>query len=198
MNNIHFIDPSNAEQNNYFLNDVYRLRNDTFKTRLGWEVSSENGLEKDGFDKLDVCHIAMTDQKDHVVGCWRALPTQGPYMLRNVFPQLLRGEYCPDQSDIWEISRFTVDKEFGANTNKLVSDSTARLVKSFYDFAKHKGIKSYVLVTTVACERILRCLGVKTRRMGDGKSMQVGIERSVALWLYVDESLNIPLIDKAA
>lgn len=38
---------------------------------------------------------------------------------------------------------------------------------------------------------MLRSLGLTMRRMGDGKSLQVGKERSVALWLEVDESLNL-------
>ncbi|MBA6257667.1 MULTISPECIES: acyl-homoserine-lactone synthase [unclassified Colwellia] len=194
MTNIHYIEPNNNNYstiNNNLLNDVYRLRYDTFKTRLSWEVNCENGLEKDEFDKLDVTHIAMTDQNEKVVGCWRALPTEGSYMLRNIFPELMRGENIPHEENVWEISRFTVDKAFTNNDKSMVSNSTAQLVKSFYDFAQKKGIKSYVLVTTVACERILRCLGVETRRMGDGKSMQIGIERSVALWVNVNESLNI-------
>jgi N-acyl-L-homoserine lactone synthetase len=37
----------------------------------------------------------------------------------------------------------------------------------------------------------LRLLGVKTRRMGAGKSLQIGIERSVALWIDIDESLQM-------
>ena len=190
-----------GDSNEYFLNEVYRLRHHSFKTRLGWDVKSVDGMEQDMFDQLNGSHIAMTDEFNKVVGCWRALPTQGPYMLRNVFQQLLRGEDIPDNPDIWEISRFTIDKEHGADSNRLISQSTAILVKSFYDFALYKGIKSYVLVTTVSCERILRCLVVKTTRMGDRKSMRVGIEQSVALWVDVNESLNIQLeseLDNAA
>ncbi len=38
----------------------------------------------------------------------RLLPTTGPYMLADVFPQLLRGEDPPKAEHIWEISRFAV------------------------------------------------------------------------------------------
>lgn len=191
MDNIHFIEADEARVGASLINDVYRLRSEIFSRRLGWEVNSENGLEKDEFDALEVSHIALTDNQKKVVGCWRALPTKGPYMLGTVFPQLLRGERLPQDADVWEISRFGVSKDHDTKNPGMVSENTARLVKSFYDFASLKAIKSYVLVTTVACERILRLLGVKTRRMGDGKSMQVGIEKSIALWVDVDESLNL-------
>ncbi|USD36529.1 MULTISPECIES: acyl-homoserine-lactone synthase [Ferrimonas] len=193
MSNITVINPHTSPANPELLNQVFKLRNETFKQRLGWEVSCEDGLETDNFDALQVSHIAMTDHNDSVIGCWRALPTQGQYMLKDVFPELLQGEAAPQQEKVWEISRFTVRKGDGEKGRGLVNHSTAALVKSFYDFAIDNDIKHYVLVTTVACERILRLLGVKTRRMGAGKSLQIGIERSVALWVEVDDSLNVQL-----
>jgi N-acyl-L-homoserine lactone synthetase len=177
--------------NNEMLDQIFKLRNETFKQRLGWEVKTENGMEKDNFDKLNVSHIAMTDNSDSVIGCWRALPTQGEYMLKDVFPELLQGEAAPVCDYVWEISRFTVRKGDGEKGTGLVNSSTAALVQSFYDFARENQVKHYVLVTTVACERILRLLGVKTRRMGAGKSLQIGIERSVALWIDIDDSLQM-------
>ena len=29
-------------------------------------------------------------------GCWRLLPTEGPYMLKDSFPELLHGAEAPD------------------------------------------------------------------------------------------------------
>ncbi|MGD8112541.1 acyl-homoserine-lactone synthase [Vibrio sp. TRT 17S01] len=190
MSNIQFIKNTNL-QDPSVLQSAFRLRNETFKHRLGWEVSSHNGLEVDQFDEMNVSHIAMTDHNNEVIGYWRALPTTEPYMLSEIFPQLLRGEELPQGKEIWEISRFNVKKGSGNHSNKVISHICSSLVKSFYDFAIENGISSYVLVTTVACERILRLLGVETRRLGDGEAMMVGIERSVALWIDVGEHLNI-------
>lgn len=190
MSNITVINKDNSNNNPAILDQVYKLRCETFQQRLGWEVNSENGREKDNFDQLDVSHIAITDREENVIGCWRALPTRGEYMLKDVFPQLLQGEEAPQREDVWEISRFTIRKGDGEKGKSLVNSSTARLVKSFRDFAKEKDIKHYVLVTTVACERILRLLGVKTKRMGCGAALQIGIERSVALWLDVETAFN--------
>jgi len=191
MENIQTINKFNA--NPQLLNDIYRLRHKSFKQRLGWEVKSVNGMEIDNFDSLDVSHITLSNNKGQLVGCWRALPTEGDYMLRNIFPQLLRGEGLPSERNIWEISRFTVNKDTNNNVeaNKsLVSMATCKLVASFYTFAKANHIHAYVLVTTVACERILKNIGVTMRRLGDGKSMKIGIENSVALRIEVDDNLR--------
>ncbi|QQX80927.1 GNAT family N-acetyltransferase [Shewanella sp. KX20019] len=189
MQKITFLKNSDIKTNQPVLNRIFKLREQTFKQRLDWEVSTTNGLERDSFDQLEVSHIAMTNDNDEVIGCWRALPTQGKYMLKDVFPELLQGELAPQNKEVWEISRFAIQKGDGQAGTSLVTSSTADLVNSFFDFAIENNIKHYVLVTTLACERILRLLEIPSRRMGKGKSMQIGVERSVALWIDVDAVL---------
>ena len=112
-------------------------------------------------------------------------------MLKDVFPELLQGEEAPVDADVWEISRFAVRKGSSAAQKGYVASVTIEMVRSFYEFAQQENIKYYVAVTTVACERILRQLGVECWRMGEGKALQIGIERSVALWIKVDSNLCI-------
>lgn len=172
---------------------IFRLRHDTFIKRLDWEIPSKNGRERDAFDNLLPFHIAVHDANDggSVKGCWRALPTTGEYMLKDVFPELLQGEAAPEEAGVWEISRFAVRKGQGERTKGHFTDVTLDLVASFYSFAMDNKVKSYVTVTTVGCERLLRQLGVNVRRMGKGKAIRVGVEKSVALRIEVDENLNI-------
>ncbi|AQS35431.1 N-acyl-L-homoserine lactone synthetase [Shewanella psychrophila] len=173
------------------LDGIMRLRYETFIKRLDWDIASTDGREQDCFDDNEAHYIAVLEDDKDVIGCWRARSTLQDYMLKSVFPELLQGESAPVQDDIWEISRFAVKKGSAETQKGYFGDVTIDLVKSFYDFAKQNGIKSYVTVTTVACERLLRQLGVNLRRMGDGKVKQIGVERTVALWIQVDEDLNI-------
>lgn len=192
MNNITFTqDDSNSAISQSIIDGVLRLRHETFIERLNWEITSIEGRERDQFDELSPFHIAVTNQSDDVVGCWRALPTTGAYMLESVFPELLQGEPAPVLDDVWEISRFAVKKGSADTARGYMGNITLDLVRSFHDFAIEHNIRSYVTVTTVACERMLRQLGVTLRRMGDGESMQIGKERSVALWISVDDNLRI-------
>jgi len=190
MNNVIYFQENTFNANPEVLDNIFKLRHNTFIERLGWEINSDQGRERDQYDDLKPFHIAV-ENTDQVQGCWRALPTQGKYMLKDTFPQLLQGEMAPQQDDIWEISRFAVDKNKRGQDKGFYSEVTIDLVRSFYDFAVARGIKGYVTVTTTACERILRQLGVTMRRMGDGKAVQIGVERSVALWIEVDQNLNI-------
>ncbi len=189
MNKVYFA--TSNQQNHDLIEQIYSLRHQTFIKRLGWDITSDKGLEQDKFDFLDPVHIAVTDTKDIVKGCWRALPTTGDYMLKSVFPQLLQGEDAPQQEDIWEISRLAVQKYSSKPEHGYISNISLDLVRSFYDFAQLHNISSFVTVTTVACERMLRQLNVTLRRMGQGKALWIGKELSVAIKIEVNESLKI-------
>ncbi|MES2826349.1 MAG: acyl-homoserine-lactone synthase [Pseudomonadota bacterium] len=173
------------------VNGVYELRYETFKNRLNWDIETKDGKEKDQFDDLDFWYIAITNQENRVDGCWRALPTTGNYMLESIFPELMQGEKVPKAENVWEISRFAVRKGSATEIQGYWNTLTIDLIASFYKFAQEQGIEHYVTVTTVACERILRQLNVKVRRMGEGREMKIGKERSVALWIEVNDKLNI-------
>lgn len=178
-----------AEAN--IFNRIYQLRHEAFINRLNWDIHSFDGLERDQFDDLSPHHIAVIGKDDGVDGCWRALPTTGNYMLRSVFSEILQGEPVPDDPKVWEISRFAVRKGCAQTEKGFMSEITMSMVRSFYDFAIAKDISSYVTVTTVACERLLRQLGVDIHRLGAGNVMQLGKERSVALRILVNKKLQL-------
>ncbi|RYY74187.1 MAG: GNAT family N-acetyltransferase [Gammaproteobacteria bacterium] len=191
MNNL-IITQEDSNSTNQIVDGILQLRHETFIQRLDWDIPSVNGRERDYFDDLQPYHIAVLDQNKSVVnGCWRALPTTGDYMLKSIFPELLQGEAAPSCDDVWEISRFAVRKGSAEKEVGLLGNVTVDLVRSFHDFAIQNDIKAYVTVTTVACERLLRQLGVSLRRMGAASAMQIGKERSVALWIDVNQKLAI-------
>lgn len=191
MSNIVIAQESNAAIQTELFKDIFKLRYETFFERLNWDIETRDGEERDSFDDLEPHHVAVKNSSGGVDGCWRALPTTGAYMLKDVFPELLQGEDAPVDADVWEISRFAVRKGASAAQKGYVAGVTIEMVRSFYEFAQQENIKYYVAVTTVACERILRQLGVECWRMGEGKALQIGIERSVALWIKVDSNLCI-------
>ncbi|MEX0606424.1 MAG: acyl-homoserine-lactone synthase, partial [Halofilum sp. (in: g-proteobacteria)] len=97
----------------YSLHNMYRLRHEVFHERLGWEVTSAQGLEQDEYDALQPVYLITRGPQREVTGCLRLLPTSGPYMLRDTFPQLLAGETPPADARIWDISRMAVAKPVG-------------------------------------------------------------------------------------
>jgi acyl homoserine lactone synthase len=84
---------------------MFRNRAETFSERLGWRVVVKDGYERDRFDDANPLYLVSVDpDTDEYWGSLRLLPTTGPNMMRDVFPQLLDGEYV-ESATIWESSR---------------------------------------------------------------------------------------------
>lgn len=88
------------------LDAMFRNRAQTFAERLGWEVVVKNGYERDRFDDLNPLYLVSVDpDTERYQGSLRLLPTTGPNMLRDVFPQLLEEGEVVESATIWEVSR---------------------------------------------------------------------------------------------
>jgi N-acyl-L-homoserine lactone synthetase len=83
---------------------MFRNRAETFSERLGWEVMVKDGYERDRFDANALYLVSVDPHTEEYWGSLRLLPTTGPNMLRDVFPQLLDGDYI-ESATIWECSR---------------------------------------------------------------------------------------------
>lgn len=163
---------------------MYRLRHEVFHDRLGWEVTTDNGMEHDEFDKADPVYVLAKGDEDEVLGCWRLLPTMGPNMLKDTFPQLLHGQPAPQQPDVWELSRFAVTVPKAQNAGFGFSEIPVKMMQTLFLFARHNGIKRYVTVTTVAVERLIRHLGVNISRIG--APIKIGRVLTVACYIEID------------
>jgi acyl homoserine lactone synthase len=176
------------------LAQMYRLRAQVFGERMGWEVAILSGMEVDGYDALSPHYMLAHDTQDVLCGCWRLMPTTGPYMLRDTFAQLLHGKQPPTSPDIWELSRFAIVSPEKGNFGiaSLAIDAMREVVK----FADRMAITRYVTVTTTAIERMLRTAGVETRRFGP--PMRVGVENAVALTIELGAQTRHPLFEQVA
>lgn len=191
MNNV-TIDYANSNNlSSHLIQSMFHLREQVFKGRLGWDVTSIDGKERDEFDDLNPVYMLSSNVHQQLEGCWRLLPTLGPYMLKDVFPQLLRGEKLPEDEHIWELSRLAVHTQsehfrLKANLNEVTFD----MFRNVYDFAVQNNIKRYVVVTSAAIERLLRHVGIPTQRFGDGKLTKIGKVMSVCVWVDINEQFR--------
>jgi acyl homoserine lactone synthase len=169
------------------LDSMYRLRSAAFSERLGWDVKSVRGREIDTFDDLDPTYMVVRDrqQPSRALGCWRLLRTTGPYMLRDVFPELLDGAPVPDDPRVWEISRYAVTPD--ARTAKPgfgFGDISVAMWRRLFSFSREAGIDAFVAVTTVSVERLVARLGLRIERFGPAR--RIGNAMSVAFRLPMD------------
>jgi len=166
---------------------MFRLRYEIFHEKLGWDVQTTNdGLERDAYDDVAGVAYVLSKGASHrsVDACWRLLPTTGPYMLRDTFPELLHGQPAPCSGNVWEMSRFAVATSRADTANGAFGPISKALMRESAAFAAEHGIDRYVTVTTPVMERMLRQQGLHIHRMGP--SIRIGIAAAVAVVIEVD------------
>ena len=172
--------------------EMHTLRAKVFQGRLGWEVPVMSGMEIDGYDALEPHYMMMREpgagaKAGILRGCWRLLPTEGPYMLKDSFPQLLHGQSAPRDARIWELSRFAI--ETGGAGHFGFSEITMESIAAIIRYGHEQGIERYVTVTTTAIERLLRRAGVVTERLGP--PLVIGVETAVALYVDIEPTCAV-------
>lgn len=173
--------------------EMHRLRTRVFKDRMGWAVPILSGMEIDGYDAIDPHYMIIRGEGACVCGCWRMLPTEGPYMLKDTFPELLQGAPAPEAKNIWELSRFAIETDGpqGFGFAGLALNAMREIVR----FGDERGITNYVTVTTTAIERLLRRAGIEITRYG--APIRIGVENAVALDINIGEKTHLALFGLA-
>ncbi|PCI39364.1 MAG: conjugal transfer protein TraI [Rhodospirillaceae bacterium] len=177
------ISPNRASEFTSEIEEMHRLRHRVFKGRLEWDVTCRDGMEFDEYDHLEPTYLLARGNDGAVAGCLRLLPTQGPNMLRDTFPQLLDGKKAPNSPHIWESSRFALDVNH-ANNGRAISQSTAMLFAGVLEFGLSKGLTDIVTVTDLRVERIMKRSGWTMERLGDPQV--IGNTKAVAGRLTID------------
>jgi acyl homoserine lactone synthase len=145
---------------------MHRLRRKVFKDRLDWSVSTTGDLEMDRYDMLDASYLVVAE-RGAVLGCVRLLPTTGPNMLADTFPELLDGGPAPRSNLVAESSRFCVDTDAtNVTTDGGLRRATFMLFAAMLEWGEARGLASIATVTDLRMERILRRAGWTLERLG--------------------------------
>ncbi|PJK27889.1 conjugal transfer protein TraI [Minwuia thermotolerans] len=155
---------------------MHQLRRQVFSERLRWGVTVINGLEIDQFDIPDAHYLVHRDAEGRVDACTRLLPTTGPYLLGDVFADLIDGE-PPRDARIWESTRFCADH------GRAPRNIAALLMAGMLEFGVDRGLSAYVSVSDVRMEPIMRRAGWDPRRLGD--TVETGTDTAAAERLTV-------------
>ncbi len=183
---------SRSEFDSADLREMHRLRAKVFRDRMGWNVSVMSGLEIDGYDAMNPYYMMIREPAKRLRGCWRALPTEGSYMLKDTFPELLYGHPAPQDPKIWELSRFAIAAENpqGFGFSRISLDAAREIVL----FGERMGIEHYVTVITLSIERMMRRAGLAVTRFGP--PIRIGVENAVAVDFDIGEQTREALFGK--
>ena len=143
-------------------------RHQVFLGRLGWELPSEDGCERDQFDLPETVHVIACGDDGAINGCGRLLPTTSSYLLSEVFPQLLNGLDAPCSADTWELSRFAaMDTEGSGGGGRARREHRAeRLLLQALRYCAARGVARLLAVSTLPVERLTQRAGVDVHRVG--------------------------------
>ncbi|GAC1621466.1 MAG: acyl-homoserine-lactone synthase LasI [Nevskia sp.] len=167
------------------VDQMFNLRYRVFHERLGWTVRCIGRHEIDEFDDSLARYVLVRDANTHhLCGSWRLRPTTAPYMLRDIFPELLDGTPPPKARNIWEISRLCIDRDAPEGLPVSLNDVVMELMKATAYFAAEKQIDQFVTVTTPSLVRLLTLAGIRVQRLGAPRL--VGIVTSLACRIDVD------------
>ncbi|KPU88928.1 hypothetical protein APR50_21515 [Variovorax paradoxus] len=146
----------------------YRYR--VFVEKLHWELENDGVTELDQFDRPDTMYVMARERDARLKGVARLLPTNQPYLLNDVFPELLDGHPPPNSEKVWELSRFSViDLDAPRLESQASHDAPERalaLLDVVMRMAAFGGADELVTVSPLGVERILRRAGVVSHRMG--------------------------------
>ncbi len=146
---------------------AYRYR--VFVEHLGWELGCPPEQEADQFDREDTVYVVSRTDEGDINGCARLLPTSRPYLLQEVFPQLLNGAGPPAADDIWELSRFTAVDLAGLQEpggGRFSSPVAVALLHESIACAARLGARCLITVSPLGVERLLRRAGFRAHRAG--------------------------------
>jgi len=150
----------------------YRHR--IFVQRLGWHLPCLDGREFDQFDRPDTVYTLALDASGAILGCARMLPTTKPYLLGELFPELLDGAPPPRSARIWELSRFACSSP----------SATRPLLAATIASAARAGATRLLTISPLGVERLMRRMGVQMRRAG--APIRMHGKQVLACWIDID------------
>ncbi|MBT2305032.1 GNAT family N-acetyltransferase [Variovorax paradoxus] len=173
--------------------ELAHYRHRVFVQGLGWKLPAGQRIELDEFDRRDTQYVVALDNHVRIVGTARLLSTERPYLLKDVFPDLLGGARFPHSPQIWELSRFAaVDLESTRLDphRALASPLALQVLEAAMRLAARCGATQLISVSPPAIERILRAAGLRAQRAGP--TMEVDGEMLIACLVQVDPTWRAP------
>jgi N-acyl-L-homoserine lactone synthetase len=146
------------------LPSAHRLRHRIFIGRQKYAVSSHRGMEWDQFDTPAAVYMLWRDEAKQARAIARLIPTSQPYMIQQLWPELITDGELPSRDDVWEITRFGIDRDLDRERRARVF---GELFCALGEFGLKTGISAYIFVTSAALiDSALRGAGVAVQQLG--------------------------------
>lgn len=138
---IHAICIENAHLYGEALPSIHKLRKKRFVDEQKWEIPTFKDMEYDAYDNPATTYFAYLNNDNKALGIVRIYPTDRPYMIKDVWPELIRDVPMPNSKNIYEGSRFVIDGSLDKNAKKHIKHE---LVCAMLEYGLTNEIKEYV------------------------------------------------------
>jgi len=138
---------------------VFRFRKSVLVDLHQWRLSVMGDVERDEFDHDYTVHCAMY-RGDQLVGVFRALRSDTPYLAATKFPHLAIQQPYTKNPLSWEVSRLTIAPDERRFETSLL------LYAAMFQFIKLRRARSIVGFCDVAHQRLLERVGIETQPYG--------------------------------
>ena len=164
---------------------MYRQRYDIYVKRRKWAGLQPVGdLEKDQYDTESAIYLLVRDDADEILAGLRLLPSTGPHILGDLFPQLAASG-VPKGETILELTRFYIAP---FKTSKAVRDwLVGVLCSGMIEYAQANGIThitsvidTFLLKLMLSMECRVKPLGLP-QRYAEGEAIAVSVEMTDAI-----------------
>lgn len=164
---------------------MYRQRFDIYVKRRKWKGLKPVGeLEKDEYDTGASIYLLVLDDEDEILAGLRLLPTVGPHILGDLFPQLA-ADGVPTGPAVLELTRFYV-APFKAS--KSVRDwLIGVLCAGMIEYCLASGVERVTSVIDTVLLKLMLSMEWKVRPLGlpqkypEGEAIAVSIDMTPAI-----------------
>lgn len=106
-----------------------------------WDLSRFQGMEYDQYDTPATTYLVWSNNDAEVLGSVRIVPTDRPYMIKDIWPELIENKDLPHSLSIWEATRFCIDKTVSPELKQRIKHE---LVLAFLEFGLKNDIKQMI------------------------------------------------------
>ena len=145
------------------LRNMFEARKSVFVDLLKWDVPVLDGrFEIDQFDDEHAVYLVLADCRGAHLASARLLQTTRPHILGNIFASLCEGE-PPRAHDIFEITRFCLDRSLTARDRRVIRDN---LVMAIALQGLDMGIRRFTAIAEISWFQQILAFGWRCTPLG--------------------------------
>ncbi len=161
---IHAVSYDNMDQYGGLFAQQFKLRHQEFITRQSYDVKTYNGMEYDQYDTPAACYLTHADATGRPIATSRLTPVKQGCMLKDLWPHLVEDKALLNADDVWEGTRYCIDKNIDAATRTTIIH---KMAIAYLEFGLRKGLHRIIgMMPTYIYRSVFERPGIEMEYLG--------------------------------